>query len=200
MQDKLIPDKTQSTGQLNNINNAIRFLESTGEYKVCKLKKSNSRIITYSEIVEYFYDNLRKVEENDTLLFTNNTKSDFASIKKFVEDSKNLGVTKKLACEKLYSMLEITFKYYNKLSLNKPPSSLSYLLSSSGNWIIKKAVNMYKKEIKDYEFSDEFKEKLEYICSLETKNIVKYKQNRHNKLLDIYNNRIKVEENGKEKK
>ena len=180
IQDKLIKDSAGS------IKEAIKVLENSGKYKVVPLKKS-SKNVTNDQVVECFYDSLNeKVGVEYYLALTIDKEKDFKALREYQKKAKRCGMTRFLANEKVCLMVRMVFKHYHSLDLHSPPDSLSYLLSKSGRWIIQKAVNLHQKHEREYEYSNEFRDYVNQLCSVKSDKVASFINSRHEKLRKIY--------------
>lgn len=150
---------------------AIKFLESKG-YVVIPPKK-NSKIISKTDIIEFFYKNLgEKVTKGTILASQMNDKSDREAIDSFQEKAKSFGMSQYEANKYLMEALGLFFRYYGELGLTQDVVNLWFVLNK-GSWILSKAEQIHLRKLSEYEDSDAVKQWKEEIY-MSTEGIEKY--------------------------
>lgn len=163
---------------------AVEYLRSLG-YTISPPK---NRSLTYSnsQLVEMFYDNLKLlVPENVFLTLGVDKAKDFAAIKAFQTKLEKTGYSKELTNKLLYDVLTLFFERYELLRLLSPPTSLDYLLSPNGAWIIKKLLSKEKKIYDGVLYTEDGIEKIETVCEAPNEHFIEAQRVRHEALLKL---------------
>lgn len=136
---------------------AIEFLQKSG-YTVTKDLEDNGGISNF-QLIEIFRENLAAIGgEDDVLSSCLDDRREIEAIKKFKKKASVLNIKPKDASEYLRKSILLMFKYMEDLELEKPPSSIYFLLSEKGSWILKKTLQVHRKKMEDSEV--EFREKM----------------------------------------
>lgn len=123
-----------------NEKECINYLTSLG-YKITKVKSSKTR--TNNDLINFFYNSLNKVSKTNFFSYTVDYKVEHENLEKFQNKLLARGLPKVEVNNQIYFTLNIFFKYFDKLNLTTIPT-LSFLLSPSGSWILKKALVLNK--------------------------------------------------------
>lgn len=163
------------------VETATKFLKDRG-YIVEKYDTAIPQ--AQSEIIREFYQGLNTILGPARLVFLNvQDTDDQKAIDRFTKKALRFGLTKLEALNQLKVVVKLLFSEYNELGLNKPPTSLSFLLSHNGNWIIDKLLMIEETKIRDFDSSPEAIAYKESIYELEDEAFFKLQKERHNKLL-----------------
>jgi hypothetical protein len=164
------------------VESATKFLEDRGFF----IEKFDSNIPRLQlEIIQEFYKNLKSVIGERRLSFLNvQDKEDLKAIDRFIKKSSRLGITKVDSLNYLKEVVGILFSEYNNLGLRQPPTSLSFLLSHNGNWIIDKLLVILDTKVKNYENSPEAVAYKESIYEIEDETFKDLQKKRHKELLE----------------
>jgi hypothetical protein len=190
-QDKLL--EVSRTGE--RLADCIKLLEESG-YTVSKLKGSSKKV-TNKKIVERFYFRLRETcGDTFSVVSRINESGDLKAVIRFQEKAKKEGMSKDLANETLYELVELVFNHYESLKLKTPPATLNYLISPSGFWILSRALAAHKAAIESYEDSDEaYRYKLQKYNDMdEDENFKRLRDKRHEEILKGGNDSGETEE------
>lgn len=164
------------------VDEAIKFLESKG-YHVEKYDGSIPRL--QAQIIKDFYTGLRTQIGDKRLAFLNvQDKEDSKAIDRFLKKSSQLGIPKTNALNYLHEVVKLLFVEYNNLGLTQPPTSLTFLLSHNGNWIIDKLQVILDNRVRDYDQTPEAVAYKESLYEIEDDKFLDLQKERHSKLLE----------------
>jgi len=177
MQKTLITKESKTL----TVEQAKKFLEDRG-YHVEKFDNSIPQLQV--EIVKDFYKGLSNLIGEKRLTFLNvQDKEDARAIDRYLKKSSRLGITKLDSLKYLKEVVKLLFKEYNSLGLTQPPTSMTFLLSHNGNWIIDKLMVIMESRVKNYDSSPEAMAFKESIYEMEDDKFLQLQQDRHKKLL-----------------
>jgi len=176
IQKKLVTPKVEIT-----VKQAIDLLESRG-FKVEKIDAdSNSKQV---KIVNDFYTGIKNLLGPERAAFLSiNDKDDLLAIERFNKKAERLGISKPESIDVLQEVVSIFFKEYDSLGLKSCPNSLSFLLSSKGNWIVSKLLQLIKHRQENYDESPEAEKYKDSIYEIEDDAFKKLQKERHEKIL-----------------
>lgn len=159
---------------------AKELLEKNGFY-VTKIGRYGKSI---SSLISFYYTSLNEVyrklgyEE----LFISNDKIDQKALQEYLNRNEAANINRKQALINLKTILDLFFKYYEDLHLDKPITNLRFLLTD-GSWILNKIRILHKEKIKDYEDSGEMDRWFDGLCEEEDDKIIKLREQRHLQIL-----------------
>lgn len=148
------------------VEDAISLLERSG-YTVIK-NINHEEFLSDKDIVDFFYTKLKEVLPDKSVFYYNaNLKGDLSSLDSFHQKAKTLSLTNKEVNKYLKETIGYLFNNIDKLELKSYPTSLSFLISSSGNWIFKKCLDILTIQQLNYTESKEYQMYLDSIYSSE---------------------------------
>jgi hypothetical protein len=155
---------------------AMELLKSKGYRVLPPFKKP--KLVTNSEVLDYFYFKLQEITSTSVLLVgLSPTAEDRKALRSYHSRAKKLGLKPQQANYELFKILKEFFKHYSRIGLQTPPGSLKWLLSPTGSWILKKAVLM-SNSYSNAEYSEEFEQKLDKLCSDPSNEFVRQRDRR----------------------